>query len=301
LGDATFTQRVTLYANSEGVDLDTLVDWNLKWCTVKCFFEVAGDPQESIAEVAYGTIHRSLYPTANHDKPRWENHMQTFLTIPAQDNSFCFNILNTGKYGFDNIEGNKIGITMIRSPMYTDLPAESCLKQERAVRAEAGLGEVPEHTDLGHHLIRLRLMPRRGAWEDQHVERDAHALKCPAFSRPITYAPLMTPAIIAASDGIEVTSFKPAEEANEHLEDWENETGEVDMQVRVLRVYETLGTAHEGTVTITKLNVSRVQPADLLERSAGDDIPLDYNEEETKTTFTAQWAPHEIKTFLLCK
>ncbi|HMF34444.1 MAG TPA: glycosyl hydrolase-related protein, partial [Candidatus Lokiarchaeia archaeon] len=85
----------------------------------------------------------------------------------------------------------------------------------------------------------------------------------------------------------------------EHLEDWENQSGEVNTEIRVLRAYESLGTAHEGSISIRKLRISKVQPADLLERSTGGDLPFEYDEEYTQTTFAVQWAPHEIKTFLL--
>ena len=147
-GITTFWQRISMNPFTEAIDLEILADWQTKDTTVKCFFIVAGYPQESIAEIPFGVIHRSLYPKADHDKPRWENHMHTFLTIPAQDGSFCFNIINEGKYGYDNMEGNKIGITTLRSPLYTDVPSNSWISEERNKRKRNGEGSPPEHADL---------------------------------------------------------------------------------------------------------------------------------------------------------
>ncbi len=167
LGQATYIRKISMYADMEGIDLENDMDFHMNEITTKLFFTIAGKPQESIAEVSYGTISRFLRPTANHDKPRWENNMQDFLTIPANDGSFCFNILNEGKYGFDNIEGNKIGITMIRGPRYPDVPGSSWVNKERSVRQKQGKGKPSVSTDQGRHIIRLRLMPRAGAWESQ--------------------------------------------------------------------------------------------------------------------------------------
>ena len=180
LGQATYIRKISMYADMEGIDLENDMDFHMNEITTKLFFTIAGEPQESIAEVSYGTISRLLRPTANHDKPRWENNMQDFLTIPANDGSFCFNILNEGKYGFDNIEGNKIGITMIRGPRYPDVPGSSWVNKERFVRQKQGKGEPSVSTDQGRHIIRLRLMPRGGAWESQKIASAAHAFNCPS-------------------------------------------------------------------------------------------------------------------------
>lgn len=301
VGTATFTQRISLYNTAEGIDLDTIVNWRIQWTTTKCFFEIAGNPQESIAEVPYGTIHRSLHPTANHDKPRWENHMQTFLSIPAQDGSFCFHILNRGKYGFDNIDGNKIGITMIRSPMYPDVPASSWVTDERKARAKAGRGNVPEFADDGMHLIQLRLMPKRGRWETHTIERDAHAFNCPPIASIVGYTPFVTEELITTSEGIQAGSIKPTEAPNEALEDWDNPQLAPNTNTLVLRVYETLGTAHDGDVEFSPLlKIKKVTTADLVEQDATDEIRTQLSKNDGSVRrIIASWAPHEIKTFLL--
>jgi alpha-mannosidase len=299
-GSARFIRYISLYSTAEGIDLDTDVDWAMKGVLFKLFFTIAGNPKESIAETPYGTIHRLLRPTANHDKPRWENNMQTFLSIPSMDNSFCFNIINEGKYGFDNIEGNKIGITMIRGPHYPDVSGPSWVLPERINRESKGQGVPPINTDQGRHMIRLRLLPRAGSWEQQKITSSAHAYNCPALSRLINYKPFNTSFFDTSSTGIEIMTLKIAEENNEEHESWDNQENSLYTKVWILRAYETQGIAQSANIVFpTSFNIHEVFVADLLERKTPEKIEKDKDGQHPIKMIKARWAPHEIKTFLL--
>jgi alpha-mannosidase len=323
VGHAEFWQYISIYALSEGIDCDILADWQMKDSIIKCFYSIARDPEESIAEIPYGTIHRSLYPKANHDIPRWENHMHNFLSIPAKDGSFCFNILNRGKYAFDNIEGNKIGISTLRAPLYTNVPNVSWIVEERKKREQKGEGTVPTHADLGHHLIQYRLMPKRGSWKEQFIERDAHAFNSPILSDLIQFKALETDSPLTTTDGLELASIKIAEEPNENLLDMltpdktisqvnDATINKLKVDRFVIRVYETQGFQKTGEITIkTKLNIKDVVACDLIERNisipktkgllTSDPIKLKKDTTGNIIAIEGKWAPHEIKSFILSK
>jgi alpha-mannosidase len=299
-GTATFIQHVSIYAGIEGIECETLVDWHMSEASVKCFYNIAGDPQESISEVAYGTIHRLLYPTANHDKPRWENNMQTFLTLPAKDNSFCFNIINEGKYGYDNIEGHKIGISMIRGPRYTDVPGSSWIAKERMDRIKRGEGQPPDITDQGCHIIRLQLIPRRGSWADQSIEKAAHAFNCPNLTDMVTYKPFTWHFALASPPGIEIAALKLGEANNEALNNWYRPINKPNMKIIVLRVYETLGSYHNATIQLPAIwSVTAIEVADLIERPTNESSKIVWNQEKNIESVEITCKPHEIKTLLL--
>lgn len=192
---------------------------------------------------------------------------------------------------------------MIRSPMYPDVPITSWLTEERKARERAGKGKVPEFADDGVHLIQLRLMPKRGRWETHAIEREAHAYNCPPIATIVAYAPFVTEELITTSEGIQAGSIKPAEAPNETLEDWDDPHEQPDTYVLVLRVYETLGTAHDGDVEISSLlRVMKVTAVDLVERDVMDEIHTQVSKKDgTVRRISAIWAPHEIKTFLLIR
>jgi alpha-mannosidase len=301
-GWANITQRLSVYADCEGIDLETLIDWKMNEVSVKNFFVIAGDPQISISEVAYGTIKRSLYPKANHDKPRWENNMQSFLTIPAKDNSFCFNIINEGKYGFDNIEGNKIGISMIRGPRYPDVPPSSWVSKERADRKKRDGTEPFDVADHGSHIIRLRLMPKVGNWENQAIEQVAHAYNCPVLSKVIDYKPYSQWYTLDLPKGIEIACIKIGEEGNEQSEDWNNPKFNLNTKIIVLRVYETVGQDQNVKIPIPEWwGIKQAQIADLIERPTTEPLETQKTELGAINMMECHFAPHEIKTFLLSR
>jgi len=321
VGRAEFWQYLSVNAESAGVDCDILSDWQMKDSNIKCFYTIAGDPQESIAEIPYGTIHRGLYPKANRDVPRWENHMHNFLCIPAKDDSFCFNILNRGKYAFDNMEGNKIGISTLRSPLYTDVPPSSWVTEERKKREKRGEGQPPTHADLGYHLIQYRLIPKRGSWKHQFIERDAHAFNSPILGNLIQYQALESDSPFSTTDGIELTSIKITEEPNENLLDslkpdmtileTNNSTlSKLKTERFVIRVYETQGSPKSGEITIkTKLNIKDVIACDLLERPilvsksknplASESFKVKKDTNGNIIAIESKWAAHEIKSFII--
>jgi alpha-mannosidase len=300
-GKAAFTQLISMYKDAEGIDLEIQSDNKIQDTTFKCDFYIAGDPQISIAETPYGTIKRKLYPTANHDKPRWENNMQTFLTIPAKDNSFCFNILNEGKYGYDNIEGNRIGITVIRTPGYTDVPPSSWVDSERTQRKKNGDGEPPSHADLESYIIRLRLMPKLGSWEEQQIEKSAHSFNSPIFSRILDYTPLEL-STITTNLGVQVSSIKFSEINNEQFDDFSDESGQIDPSIIIIRAYETLGIKHNGVINIPNdFQVKNAVVSDLLEREIEENLKIIQNDQGSVVEINGVWKPHEIKTILLIR
>ncbi len=262
---SAFLQRVSLFAGSPGIHVEFLVDCHSCEAITKLNVHTATGATEIVSETPYGTIHRLINPVANHDVPRWENTHQTWFDVPAPDGSWGIAVINNGKYGHDAKDG-RAGLTLLRGPLYPTASGESWVHQERKERADAGLGKVPTHADLGKHLIRLALVPHTGTWDASrpfipalaHWFNDGGSISC---AKPHADDEFVTFEVARVDDrAAEITAIKPAE----------------DGVGCVLRVVEVAGKSGLVTVKINPyLAISSVVDADLLER------PLDVQELST--------------------
>ena len=298
-------KRISIYRDIEGIDIELVVDWHMQYASMKCYFEIGGDPQYSNAEVPYGTILRSLYPKATHDKPRWENHMLTFVNLEAKDKSFNVNLINFGKYGFDNLGGNRIGITTLRGVLYPPITNITWANQERHKTNKEGGTPVPEFTDQGAHIIRYRILPKEGSFDSQNIASNAHAFNCPCLVSPIGKISTQIPLIESESQlwgsihGIEFGALKVAEEGNEEKEDWNTPSGEIKMDQLVLRINETLGISRSVEIPIPSvLKIKEAYWANLIEEIESK-AEIINQKDGYISLLRAQFAPNEIKTLIL--
>jgi alpha-mannosidase len=301
-GYTNVTKRISIYNEIEGIDIEIIADWHMQYTLMKCFFEIGGDPQFSNAEVPYGTIIRTLYPKAVHDVQRWENHMLTFVSLEAKDKSFNVNLLNTGKYGFDNLEGNKIGITTLRGVLYPTITNLAWANQERHKTKKEGGTPVPEFTDQGTHIIKYKILPKAGSWDSNDIANIAHAFNCPCLVAPISKnAPNLSALISEWPElhGIEFGTLKVAEEPNEEKEDWANPNGSINTQKLVLRINETLGIAKSVEIPIpSKLKIKTASWANLIEEIESE-AKVTKDQNGFVIQVSANFAPNEIKTLIL--
>ncbi len=165
--------------NVPGFHLTIGMDFHETETLVKYRIPIPAGTTWSVAETPYATARRRNEPVANHDIPRWEKWMHTFVTLERDDESRGIAVVNAGKYGFDTLDGH-LGISIIRGPLYPGTNIVAWARDERKLRNDAGMGEPPTHADQGIHVARFWIVPYTGTWRDGHVHSLAHAFNMPA-------------------------------------------------------------------------------------------------------------------------
>jgi alpha-mannosidase len=164
-GDSTAEQTFYLYNGLPRIDACLVVDWHEKHKMLKLAFPTAIEQPVATFEVPYGCIKR---PANGEEEPlqRWMDLSGTLGGQPAG-----LALINDGKYGAD-VLGSEMRLSLLRSPIYA-------FHDPR--KPEPGV-EYP-YTDQGEHVIRYRLIPHAGSWQDAGVVREAQSLNVPVFFR----------------------------------------------------------------------------------------------------------------------
>ncbi|UCF97202.1 MAG: alpha-mannosidase [Spirochaetaceae bacterium] len=289
-GVSRLLQRVSVHSSSPGIYLDFLVDWHTCECTLKCDIYTNTEADEVVVEVPHGTESRLTKPVANHDMPRWENYHHRWVDLPSADRRWGLAIINEGKYGYD-AAGGRLGLTLLRGPLYPTPSKESWVHKERAQRHKESQGGVPTHADMGAHLIRYVILPHEGDWRSSKPF-------VPGFARWFNqgYSYIRTTNHLGSglvdkrfvwidSPQAEITAIKLAEQGPGH----------------VVRIVELL--AKEAAITVKlspELGSKSVIETDLLERVLKDQkLKVETGRGTVVTSFSFSMKPHEIKTFLL--
>jgi alpha-mannosidase len=288
-------QRVSLYSGARGIPIDLLLDWRSCECILKLDIHTRTGASNVVAEVPYGTDSRKTDRAAGHDRSRWENFHHTWVDLAAADGSWGLGVINRGKYGYDAREG-RIGLSLIRGPLYPPPAPESWVIQERQRRRDDSGQEVPTHADQGAHLIQYVILPHIGDWRSSSpfVPALAHWLNegyLVSRSPPQPFpAPLDTELVRCSSDNAELSALKPAEDGSGF----------------VLRIVEVKKRRTEVTIGLhPALGVSSIAEADLLERELPEGELLSRPGAAAPegggvlTSFSVTLRPHEIKTVLL--
>src|SRR5271157_52809 len=284
-------QRVSIIKSAPGIYIDFLVDWHCCEAIAKLDVHLASLADQVISEVPYGTIKRATNPVANHDVPRWENYNHTWLDAPSKDGEWGVAFINKGRYGHDN-KDNRIGLTLIRGPLYPPPAGEAWVIKERQDRFKDTRERPPAHSDLGPQLIQYIIVPHEGSWERSapFIPAMAHWFNegYQMTALPISSTFDATGKSLAWVEGnnAEIGAIKLAEERNG----------------RVVRVVESAGTGGDVTVCFhPALKVKNAVETDILERPLSEQVVEvekdDRGEFVSKLLYRAK--PHEIKTFLI--
>jgi alpha-mannosidase len=164
-GDSTAEQTFYLYDGLPRVDVSLVLDWHEKHKMLKLAFPTAIERPVATFEVPYGCTTR---PTNGEEQPvqRW---MDLSGTVGGQPAGLA--LINDGKYGAD-VLGGEMRLSLVRSPIYA---FHDPRKPEPGVEYQ--------YTDQGEHVIRYRLVPHGGSWQDARVVREAQSLNVPVFFR----------------------------------------------------------------------------------------------------------------------
>ncbi|MHA1681090.1 MAG: glycoside hydrolase family 38 C-terminal domain-containing protein [Promethearchaeota archaeon] len=174
----------SLVRGLEGVLVSLFLDFHETETLVKYKIPAVIGATHSIAETCYATSRRRNRPVANHDIPRWEKWMHTFVTLEndAGSGRGGLAVINDGKYGFDTIDG-VLGVSIVHGPRYPGTNVVAWAREERKRRLESGGGEPPTHADQGKHVTRLWLVPYAGTWKDGQLHHLAHGFNAPARAK----------------------------------------------------------------------------------------------------------------------
>jgi alpha-mannosidase len=319
--------------NIPGYLVEIGIDFHETETLVKYEFPLSIDGKYSVAETPYSTARRLNHPTANHDIPRWEKWMHTFVTIESDDesNKIGLAVINEGKYGFDTLN-DSLGISIIHGPIYPGLNVVAWAKDERKSREEAGLGAPPTVTDQGESITRLHILPYIGTWKDGKIHSESHLFNTQLYGKIISNSEIandlpknvvkynkdsilegiLNKLVPKCSDwqfikstqkSIEVTILKHGEELPDCLvsknNEFENNKG------LILRVVNNINQDNQTKLIINKIlldNATHFVEVDLLERVLNDGLieKLDTNIKDS-FNIDLRFRPHEIRTFKIVK
>jgi alpha-mannosidase len=255
-GDSTAEQTFYLYEGLARIDVCLVIDWRERHKMLKLAFPTAIEAPVATAEVPYGAIRR---PTNGEEEPiqRWIDLSGTIGGKPAG-----LALINDGKYGAD-ILGSEMRLSLLRSPIYAFHDP-----------AKPEPGKAYRYTDQGEHVIRCRLIPHGGSWQDAGVVREAQSLNLPVFFR---YEGVQdgdmgnfASAVAVSPENVLLTVLKRAEDGDDLIARFYETAGRetearVDLYFAELAWRGTLRPFEIKTVRFDPLH-KRVAEVDMLER-----------------------------------
>jgi len=224
---STFTQDVTLHANSPRIDFVTKVDWWEKRVLLKVAFPVDVRAARATYEIQYGTIERPTHWNDAHDRARFENTALRWVDLSEGD--YGVSLLNDCKYGHD-VKENVLRLSLLRSSVDPD-----------------------PHADEGAHAFTYSLFPHAWGWRNGTVH-EGHQLNTPLIA---------VPAPKNSGSQPPVSAFASVDNDNviiDHVKKHE------DSKAVIVRVYEAHGQRGEATLTFARKPQS-VTECDLMEEN----------------------------------
>jgi alpha-mannosidase len=191
-------QTYRLSRHSRIVEIRSDIRWTGRRRLLRALFPLAIQTHEAWAETSFGAVARPNHPNTPWDRAKYEVPAHRWIDLSEPD--YGVSLLNDGKYGH-SAEGNVLGISLLRSPIYPD-----------------------PYADEGNHEFAYALFPHRGTWRNGTV-RAAHELHSPLRylegRPPYDHSPFL----LVKGDPVELACFKQA----------------ADSEDVVLRLYEPHG------------------------------------------------------------
>jgi alpha-mannosidase len=153
---STIEQTYRLLAGSRRLDVETYVDWHERRVLLRALFPLAVRSHETTCETMFGAVRRPTHRNTAWDATRFEVSAHRFCDI--SEPGYGVALLNDGKYGH-SAQGNVLGISLLRSPLYPD-----------------------PFADEGEHRFTYSLFPHPGDWSTSGVARAAFELNAPLFA-----------------------------------------------------------------------------------------------------------------------
>jgi alpha-mannosidase len=223
-------QTYKLYAGSRRLDMETAIEWHEREVLLRALFPLGVRSQTATFETMYGAHARPTHRNTSWDAARFEVSAHRFCIL--SEPGYGVALLNDGKYGH-SAEGNVLGLSLLRSPMYPDPLA-----------------------DEGHHDFTYALYPHPGDWTQAGVVEEAFALNSPLVAVRAETGGGMLPAEwgFVRAEGVTLVlgSLKRAE----------------DGRGAILRLYEPHGARGRCALRFA-LPVRRAERTNLMEETEG--------------------------------
>jgi alpha-mannosidase len=158
-------QDYRLRGHSRLVEIYTRVRWRGRRRLLRALFPFAIKTHEVWAETAFGAVARPNHRNTPWDQARFE--MPAHRWVDLSEPNFGVSLLNDGKYGY-SAQGNVLGISLLRSPIYPD-----------------------PYADEGDHEFIYAIYPHPGDWRHGTVQvaEDLHRPLRVAAARHTTIHP----------------------------------------------------------------------------------------------------------------
>jgi alpha-mannosidase len=156
--DSEVVQTYRLHAGSRRLEIWTEIDWRERPVLLRALFPLNVHARHAAFETMYGAHERPTHRNTSPDAARFE--VSAHRWVDLSEPGYGVALLNDGRYGH-SAEGNVLGLSLVRSPLYPDPTA-----------------------DLGRHRFTYALYPHPGRWTEAGVVEEAFALNSPLVAVP---------------------------------------------------------------------------------------------------------------------
>ena len=198
-------QYLTLYKNSERIDIVNEIDWKEDCTILKAEFPVDVNTDKATYDIQFGNLERPTHSNTLADFAKFEASAQKWADM--SDNSFGVSILNDCKYGY-NIKDGKIRLSLLRS--------QNCPQEKQ---------------DQKKHIFTYSIYPHAGFVADSDTVRHALCLNVPLIGVEATgrgSLPTNFSLLACDRDNIIIETIKKAEDSDDVIvrlyETWNKKT-----------------------------------------------------------------------------
>jgi len=207
-----FVQDITLYADSDQVEVVNDVDWHETYILLKAAFPLAASSKMATYEIPYGSIERPTTRDNDWDAAKFE--VSAIRWADLGDGQHGFSLINAAKYGYD-CKDNVLRLTVLRSPTDPDPVA-----------------------DRGHQHFGYVLYPHAGDWKSAMTVRHGfdynYKLHAAQVASHAGTMPLEHSFISVKGDNVVLTAVKKAEDTDAlilRFYEWAGKSGDVQLTV----------------------------------------------------------------------
>ena len=211
-GKSSFTQRISLDAGADTVEVSNDVEWHETHVLLKAAFPVAAKSDKATYEIPYGSIERPTTRNNSYEKARFEVPAMRWADLG--DAHGGLSILNDSKYGYDAVDG-LLRLTLLRSPTSPDPDA-----------------------DRGHQSFRYALYPHAGTWKQAETMHRGYEFNYPVSAVQLSVhegsLPKERSFFGVDNPNVVVTAVKKAEDSNAlviRMVEWAGQGTEVKLHI----------------------------------------------------------------------
>ena len=183
-------QTYRLRRLSRIVEIHNRVHWCGRRRLLRAFFPFEIRTHEVWAETAFGAVSRPNHRNTSWDWAKFETPAHRWVDL--SEPSYGVSLLNNGKYGH-SADGNVLGISLLRSPIYPD-----------------------PYADEGDHEFIYAIYPHRGNWRNGTI-RAAKDLHCPLSYHQGKPGAIYPSLLRLHGDRLELACLKRAEDSDDVL------------------------------------------------------------------------------------